>query len=430
MNVAAIARDSQSERPGTPAERAPAGKKIVLVSGFRIFPMNTGGHVRTGSIARSLAAMGHEVRIYSLAGRQSDYFGRGPEGRRRGGYLLDERAANLVEETHLGLGYGLLQALARRLGYPRVWQVALMRRGLVPARLKAALRAADIIICDLPWCPPIRGPWASKPCFMISHNLEYRLLEQGSPRHRRFAGWMHRIEADAPQRYRDIFTCSDEDLAFFRSHDSNGRLTLPLIRCGVDPQRYAVPEGTRARVRAELGVGDEERLLMFSGSGFAPNVEALAALQEFCAREQSFLSRQRLRVLVVGSVAAAPLREGALLVTGPVPEIAPYFAAADAGLNPITRGSGANVKLFEYLATRLPVISTSFGVRGTELQPEVDYLPYEPALLRTALERYVREKTPEQWRAYAAAVWARHRSTCDIAELVKSAIGQLPAFAA
>ncbi len=429
MNVAAIARDSQSERPDTPPGRAPAGKKIVLVSGFRIFPMNTGGHVRTGSIARSLASMGHEVLIYSLAGRQSDYFGRGPDGKRRRGYLRDALGPNLVEETHLGLGYGLLQALTRRLGYPRVWQVALMRRGLVPARLKAALRAADIVICDLPWCPPIRGPWASKPCFMISHNLEYRLLEQGSPRHRRFAGWMRRIEADAPKRYRDIFTCSDEDLAFFRSHDS-GRLTLPLIRCGVDPHRYVVPEGTRQRVRAELGVADDERLLMFSGSGFAPNVEALAALKEFCAREQSFLSGQRLRVLVVGSVAAAPFREGALLATGPVPEIAPYFAAADAGLNPITRGSGANVKLFEYLAARLPVISTHFGVRGTELQPEVDYLPYEPALLRSALERYIREKTPEQWRTHAAAVWERHRGTCDIAELVRSATAQLTAFAA
>lgn len=169
---------------------------------------------------------------------------------------------------------------------------------------------------------------------------------------------------------------------------------------------------------------------MFSGSGFGPNVEALAALREFCSREQQFLSEQRLRVLVVGSVAAAPLREGALLATGPVPEIAPYFAAADAGLNPITRGSGANVKLFEYLAARLPVISTHFGVRGTELQPDVDYLPYEPALLKPALERYVREKTADEWRTHAAAVWARHRSTCDIAELVKSAIAQLTAFAA
>ncbi len=53
----------------------------------------------------------------------------------------------------------------------------------------------------------------------------------------------------------------------------------------------------------------------------------------------------------------------------PVPEVASYLAAADAGLNAITWGSGSNVKLFEYLAARLPVISTEFGVRGSGLKP-------------------------------------------------------------
>ena len=70
---------------------------------------------------------------------------------------------------------------------------------------------------------------------------------------------------------------------------------------------------------------------------------------------------------------STPVREGAFIATGPVPEVLPYFAAADAGLNPITRGSGSNVKLFEYLAARLPVISTLFGVRGTNLVPDADF---------------------------------------------------------
>ena len=40
-------------------------------------------------------------------------------------------------------------------------------------------------------------------------------------------------------------------------------------------------------------------------------------------------------------------------MTGPVPEVLPYFAASDAGLNLVTRGSGSNVKLFEYLAAQI-----------------------------------------------------------------------------
>jgi hypothetical protein len=88
------------------------------------------------------------------------------------------------------------------------------------------------------------------------------------------------------------------------------------------------------------------------------------------------------------------------------------------------------VKLFEYLAARLPVISTPFGVRGTELQADVDYLSFEPSQLKQALQRFARERSAEQWRSHAEQVWRRHRASCDIEELVRSAIARLPAFAA
>jgi hypothetical protein len=45
------------------------------------------------------------------------------------------------------------------------------------------------------------------------------------------------------------------------------------------------------------------------------------------------------------------------------------------------------------------------------------------------LERLT-QRTREQWRTHAEAVWLRHRSTCDIDELVRDAIGRLPQFAA
>src|SRR5258707_15808772 len=105
-----------------------------------------------------------------------------------------------------------------------------MGRGSWRRRWKAVLTAAAVIRADMPWCPPVPGPWAGKPWFMISHNLEFRLLEQGSPRHRRFAAWMRGVETAAPQRYHDIFACAEEDRDFFRARDDSGRLQVPLIR--------------------------------------------------------------------------------------------------------------------------------------------------------------------------------------------------------
>lgn len=399
--------------------------RILLISGFRIFPSNTGGHVHTSGIARSLARMGHRVRLYSLAGRHGDYPPAALLGR---SYRVDSVEDNLVEETNLGLTFGVLQTLARRLGYPRVWQYAMLRRGLVPRRLRRALHEAEMIFSDMPWCPPIPGPWSTKPWFLVSHNLEHLLLEQATGRPRRFADWMRAIECAAPSHYRDIFPCAEADRDFFRAHDLGGGLKLPMIRCGVDPDSYVVPAGTRERVRALLGLDDAARLLIFSGSSFAPNLQALAELREFCRLESDFLARARVHVLALGSMVAAPFRDAALIATGRVPEVAPYFAAGDAGLNPVTSGSGANVKLFEYLATRLPVISTPFGVRGTPLQPHVDYVPYAPGALKDAIEHFLRARSPLEWREHAEVVWARHRRSCNIEDLVRDALAQVPEF--
>ncbi len=159
----------------------------------------------------------------------------------------------------------------------------------------------------MPWCPPVPDLRPLKPWFLISHNLEHRLLEQDNALHRCFAAWMRRVEFEAPKVYDDIFTCSEEDHDFFRRHDPSQRLKLPIVRCGVDPDEYAVSQNTRERIRAGLGLADCDRVLAFSGSGFGPNVEALEWLRTFCHTERDFLRRERLKFLIVGSVAPTRL---------------------------------------------------------------------------------------------------------------------------
>jgi hypothetical protein len=396
----------------------------VIVSGNRIVPAATGGQVRTISIARALARLGHSVHIFSIAGRKDDYR---PANLRRGTTAEEVIEPGLKESIHLGLTNGLIQTLFRRLDYPRLWQYHLLARGLIPGRLKQALQQADIILSDLPYCPPIPGPWRHKPWFLISHNLEHKLLEQASPRQQRFAAWMQRVEADAPQTYTDILACAEEDRVFFQAHDSRSRLAVPIVRCGVDPRLYSLSPETRARIRAQLNLSEQDWVFVFSGSGFAPNVEAFRDLKAFARAEAEFMARNRIHVLVVGSVSPLAYREGGLIVTGPVPEVVPYFAASDAGLNMVTRGSGSNVKLFEYLASRLPVISTVFGVRGTELTANEDYLPCSRDELKDVIQHFI-SSDRKSWRTKADGVWNRHKHSCDIQDLVNGAISLLPAF--
>ena len=399
-------------------------KNILLVSGNRIAPAATGGQVRTVGIARALARIGHSVHIFSTAGRREDYRG---ANLRRGMVLESALEPRLRESIHLGLTFGMLQTLARRLDYPRVWQHRMLASGMIPKQLKQALREADIVMADLPYVPRIPGPWRAKPWYLVSHNLEHKLLEQGSVRQQRFAAWMRGVEGAVPHTYTDVLSCAEEDQTFFRAHDTRSRLQVPMVRCGVDPRLYAFSHEMRPQLRAKLGLTDADRVLVFSGSGFAPNVEAFREIKEFCRVEAEFMARNRVYFLVVGSVCAAPFRDGALIVTGPVPEVVPYFAASDAGINLVTRGSGSNVKLFEYLAARLPVISTVFGVRGTELTAFADYLPCSRDDLKEVIARFAGQ-TRDFWHTHAESVWNRHKHSCDIQDLVESAISLLPPF--
>ncbi|MEJ0005605.1 MAG: hypothetical protein WDM77_04285 [Steroidobacteraceae bacterium] len=129
-------------------------KNIVLVSGNRIAPAATGGQVRSLGIASALARLGHSVHIFSTAGRRKDYEA---ANLRRGLTIEMAIEPGLTESTYLGPSFGVMQALGRRLEYPRVWQHHMLARGMVPKRLKRALLDADIVFSDLPYCPPIPG---------------------------------------------------------------------------------------------------------------------------------------------------------------------------------------------------------------------------------------------------------------------------------
>jgi len=382
-----------------------------------------GGQVRTSSIARALARAGYEVLIYSLAGRREDYAFPPIRTRR-----IDHLDSRLTEETNLGLGFGLPQAIFRRLEYPRIWQYWLLRRGLIPRRLRDALRSADVVLGDKLYCPPIPGPWASKPWFLISHEIEHVLLEQLGRGRRSSTVQVRRIEEQAPRMFSDIFAVAEEDQSFFRAHDPSGQRRVPIVRCGVDVELYTPHEADRRRIRGELGLQERDRLLVFSGSRFGPNLEALERLKEFVRSESAFLARERLHFLILGSIEPTARRLGPLIVTGRVPLVQPYLAASDAGLNPVTSGAGSNVKLFEYLAARLPVLSTLFGARGTPLKPDVDFIPFEPADLKSALQTFVAAGDNAYWRAFALDVLSRHRRSIDIGDAVADAIKEARDF--
>lgn len=85
------------------------------------------------------------------------------------------------------------------------------------------------------------------------------------------------------------------------------------------------------------------------------------------------------RLLVVGANPPADVQALAnaglgIEVTGFVPDVRPYFERAAAAVIPIRAGGGTRLKVLDALALGMPVISTTFGASGLDLEPGVDVL--------------------------------------------------------
>lgn len=78
-------------------------------------------------------------------------------------------------------------------------------------------------------------------------------------------------------------------------------------------------------------------------------------------------------------------------------ERATLLETCDIGLNPITQGSGSNLKLFEYMAAGLPVITTPLGRRGIAGTSGTHFITADlvqfPAAIRTLVDTPALQKT-------------------------------------
>jgi glycosyltransferase involved in cell wall biosynthesis len=116
----------------------------------------------------------------------------------------------------------------------------------------------------------------------------------------------------------------------------------------------------------------EQPALLFAGSlsrGTANVDAALWLLDRIMPRV--WHRRPHAHLYLVGRDPAPEIRrrKGAHVhVTGEVPSIAPYLRACTAALVPLRWESGTRFKILEAFATRTPVISTSLGAEGLDVQ--------------------------------------------------------------
>lgn len=97
---------------------------------------------------------------------------------------------------------------------------------------------------------------------------------------------------------------------------------------------------------------------------YAPNAQALVAIRDHVLPPLRDAD-PRIQVRVVGQGPASLLRsEPGLEFVGRVPSVSDALFGAAIGLAPLTAGSGAKMKVLDYLAAGIPVVGTSEAVTG------------------------------------------------------------------
>jgi glycosyltransferase involved in cell wall biosynthesis len=395
--------------------------RLLFLSSLQIHPTLSGGQLRSFALASALQRHGVEVFVYSLVGRKHDYLERRPSA-------LQTWPGGIREYVDRGpLGF-LAQYASYALGLPPLWLTAYLRaaccsRGerLLTPLLRARLAWSDVVLADFPFLHPVfEAPSAKGSLRVLStHNLEHRLCPD----------WLgpavRRIETRAAATSHIVVSCCSGDRDYFESHAPVRRSVV--VPNGTDLRRFqglAAPQ--RSAARRALGIADDVLLLLFTGSKYGPNREAFEYLASFAASERRLLEERRVHLLVVGGV-AQPARLPGLTVTGKVDVVEPYFAAADIALNPIETGAGTNVKVAEFLAARLPIVSTAFGARGFALEHGKTAFLFERAGLGAMLSqvRGLSDAEPERLRQMADLAYAANEGAIDMDAAVRPLVAAM-----
>jgi glycosyltransferase involved in cell wall biosynthesis len=161
----------------------------------------------------------------------------------------------------------------------------------------------------------------------------------------------------------DITTAvSEVDAAYFRSITPDPERVM-LLSNVIDVDAYAAEERP---------IRLEQPAIVFAGtlSHGTANVDAAMWLLD---EVMSIVWRTRpgVHVYVVGRSPAASIlaRRGPRVhVTGEVPSIVPYMRASTVALVPLRWESGTRFKILEAFACQTPVVSTSLGAEGLEVE--------------------------------------------------------------
>ncbi|MGB0514832.1 MAG: glycosyltransferase, partial [Wenzhouxiangellaceae bacterium] len=201
---------------------------------------------------------------------------------------------------------------------------------------------------------------------MVEHNVEFQRIADQCPELDEAARlWLKRVEVDLANACDQVITVSDRDRELLADAGVREGL-IHTIPHGVDLTKFR--DAAAFDWRTELGLTPEVVLLVYHGIySYPPNLEAV---EELSNRVLPALAQRGLKAQVL-AIGPEPPNESlpGVTFTGPVDDLAARIKGADLAVMPLRKGGGTRMKILDYFAAGVPVISTAKGMEGLPIEP-------------------------------------------------------------
>jgi len=119
-------------------------------------------------------------------------------------------------------------------------------------------------------------------------------------------------------------------------------------------------------VRDKHGLTEEDFVITFIGSSlFGPNLDAIKFIFSFCDKYKKEIEEKKIKLILVDSSSRVSSVNNYILCPGYVDDIFDILQISDIGLAPMSPSfTGSHIKVYNYMAAGLPVLSTKDGVKG------------------------------------------------------------------
>jgi glycosyltransferase involved in cell wall biosynthesis len=337
-------------------------RKLLVASTFPIAPPRHGGQIRSFHLYRALAPEFETVIVSLCASSAPPFVGEIAPG------VREVRIPMSAEHERRE------RAVMSAMKTPVTDVVLPELHGLTPKYREALEREAQdacAVVSSHPYPYPVLKN-LGLPVWYEAQDFELHMktaLFEKLPGGKKLIDAVFAVEK-ACARAAEVILCASthdaDELVNIYGVDRGRILDVPN---GTDAMRIGfVAAGERSELKRQMGISDAG-LAFFMGSGHWPNIEAVKRIFEFAAVLPHVV------FVIMGSVCYAfdpKLKPGNVLFVGEVDDITRNLClqACDVALNPMEHGSGTNIKMLDYFAAGLPVITSEQGSRGLHLDGE------------------------------------------------------------